>query len=456
MQKHQGIHLYINIINYNQVLLAEETQTKKVNHSIHALDTYFSSIEAYGKKLFPITFVVEKITGARLHIYITDNIAPAFLVVKAISAYAYKLCGYINTEIAKYKTLDAFQINVGVAYGKFYDFEFSTRDGFTESTTIGHAANYAAKLQAKAGTGKIAISENIYAALAPEEQTIYQKVSDPSIQKYGHICYFTAHLNKIVSPVVIKTDDMEDVKKRANSVNLTDIDYASIRKPLDFSVISTTQCKELEGIPVFADVRDFTSQFAEDDSNLEEMTQKTQQILEKMYQVSSGNGGIHVQFQGDRELSLYHNVPGRMIDGSYVAAVTCYKAAVLAAMRLVDAVKPFSASIGVGADFGRLFATRIGARGEKDNVLLGETVVNADYMEDKKAGANQVAITTEVYTGLKTEDIVLAKQFKKTDDDIFIATIGFTEYTRNLTLSRQQKNTVAGNYNKAWGDWQKI
>ena len=453
MKPHHGTHFYINIINFNKILLAEEAQKGKVNHSIHALDTFFSSIETYGKKLYPDFFVVEKITGARLHLYVTNDIAPAFQTVKTISTYAFKLCTFLNTEVAKYRTLDDFHINIGVAYGKFYDFEFTTREGVSESTTIGHAANYAAKLQVKAADNMMAISEDIYESLNPGEQTIYQKVTDPTINKYGHECYYTTHLSMINSPVIIKSDDMEDVKKIANNVNLTDIDYAGVRKPLNFRGLSTTQCKELEGIPVFADVRDFTTQFAEDDSNLEEMAQKTRDILEKMYQISSGHGGIHVQFQGDRELSLYHNVPGGMVDEVYVAPVSCYKAAVLAAMRLIDAIKPYSVHIGVGEDFGRLFATRIGARGEKDNILLGETVIQADYMEDGKAGKDQVAITSDVYLGLRVEDAVLARQFKKCDDGAFIATIGFAEYTRNLALSQQLNNTRTGNYNKAWGDF---
>lgn len=54
------------------------------------------------------------------------------------------LVSYINTDISKYKSLLDFSINVGVAYGKFYDFEFNTKEGFSELTTIGYAANYAA------------------------------------------------------------------------------------------------------------------------------------------------------------------------------------------------------------------------------------------------------------------------------------------------------------------------
>ena len=451
MHKNQGVHFYINITNFNDILLNEEAQTRRITRSVHALDTFFSSIEAYGKKLYPKTLVVEKITGARLHLYVVDDIVPAFQAVKAISAYAYKLCGFINKEIPKYRLLNDFHINVGVAYGKFYDFEFTTKEGFSESTTIGHPANYAAKLQAKVGMGKLSISEDIYSILPSGEKGLYEKVVDPTIRKYGHECYYVASLSRVLSPVVIMDEEFEEVKKRANDINLSDIDFAGVRKQLDFRNLSTTQCKELEGIPVYADVRDFTSQFAEDDSNLDVMAQKTQEILEKMYRVSSAHGGVHVQFQGDRELSLYHNVPSGISDGVYTAATQCYKAAVLAAMRLIDAVKPYSVHIGVGADFGRLFATRIGANGEKDNILLGETVLRADYMEDMKAAADQLAITAEVYNGLRSEDANLARQFRKAEDGTFIATIGFDEYTRSITLAQQQKNTSAGNYNKAWG-----
>ena len=72
-------------------------------------------------------------------------------------------------------------------------------------------------------------------------------------------------------------------------------------------------------------------------------------------------------------------------------------------------------------------------------------------MENMKAAADQLAITAEVYNGLRSEDANLARQFRKAEDGTFIATIGFDEYTRSITLAQQQKNTSAGNYNKAWG-----
>lgn len=450
MQKLTGVHFYINIVNFNSIILDEESKSGEVTHAIHALDTFFTSVESFGKKVTE-NLVVEKITGSRLHLYVVDEIQPAFQVVKAVSVYAYKLAKYLNTDIPKYKTLKDFYINVGVAYGKFYDFEFTTQEGFSELITIGYAANYAAKLQALSNWDKVSISEDIYDDLPYEEKKYFEKVDEPSIKKYNQDKYYTVHLVYLSSPIAITDSDMAAAKEYANSDNLGDIDFADLRAPLNFRNLSKTQCKKLEGIPVFADVRGFTSQFEEDDSNLEEMAEKTQQILEAMYRVSTRHGGIHVQFQGDRELSLYHNVPAQTVSGSYLPRQKCYKAAVLASMRMIDAVKPYIVHVGVGEDFGRLFATKIGARGEKDNILLGETVIRADAMEDKNAGEDQVAITAEVYNGLKGEDANLANQFKKTGN-YFIATIGYQQYLSNVSYQQQRTNTARNNYNGAWGD----
>ena len=450
MKKLSGIHFYINIANFNQIILYEESKTGEVTHAIHALDTFFTCIELFGKRVSK-KLVVEKVTGSRLHLYVVDDIVPAFQVSKAIVAYAYRLARYFKTDIPKYQSLQKFYINVGVSYGKFYDFEFVTKEGFSELTTIGYAANFAAKLQALSKLNRICISEEIYDLLPVEEQNDYEKVYDDTIEKYGQDKYFTAYIGNIVTPVDISDVDLTAAKEYANSDNLKDIEFTGVRVPLNFSNLSKTQCKKLEGIPVFADIRGFTSQFEEDDSNLDEMTRKTQDILEAMYNVSSVHGGVHVQFQGDRELSLFHNVPEHTINGKVQVERKCFKSAVLASMRMIDAVKPYKVHIGVGEDFGPLFATKIGARGEKDNILLGETVIQADYMEDNIAGEDQVAITMEVFSGLKQEDSYLASKFKRVGSS-YVSTIGYKEYLQGSSYRQQRVNTSQNKYNGAWRD----
>ena len=56
MQKKTGAHFYINIANFDDVAELEEAATQGVKHSIHELDSFFSSVEAYGLKRYPGLF----------------------------------------------------------------------------------------------------------------------------------------------------------------------------------------------------------------------------------------------------------------------------------------------------------------------------------------------------------------------------------------------------------------
>ena len=440
MVKNEGMHFYINIPNMYQVVADEEGRTGEVNHSIHALDTYFSMIENFGKKHFPQSFIIEKITGSRLHMYVTGTITEAFEVVAEVSAFAYKLTSFLNSEISKYKTLLNFQIQVGACYGKFYEFTFST-DGFEEDTTIGYAANYAAKLQGLSSKSCISIASNIYETLDEEYQKVFVTKEDKSIEKYKQKYYATVNIGKLITNVNF-TADLEETKSYANKVNLGDISFSGVRQGLDFENLSKKECKKITGIPFFADVRGFTSQFEKDDSNLEQMSEKTQDILESMYKIVKANKGIHVQFQGDREMALFHDY------GDY----HCVPDALAAALRIVDKVKEYQVSVGVGTCLGALFASKIGARGEKDNILLGSTVTQADRYEDEKAGENQIVINEKIYLELKPDRSIWANQFTKIGPDCYRTTVGYQKMMEVVSRAQLAKNTRNNNYNGAWGE----
>lgn len=437
MEKSEGIHFYVNVENFNDVVLNEEQHTGKVNHSIHALDTFFTSIEYYGKTNFPKSFVVEKITGSRLHMYVVEDIAKAYSIVQEVVKYAGQLARYLNVEISKYKTLMNFRIQTGACFGQFYNFVFK-RENADEETTIGYAANYAAKLQGLSKKGSLAISSKLYDALDKETKKLYTKIVSSKIKKYGEDCYYETRIGKLQSNL-----DNENYLKAsqdyANKVNLTNMEFRQATKPVSFDKLSKTECKELQGIPLFADVRGFTSKFDSDDANLDEMAIATQNILTTMYNKVEQNHGIHVQFQGDREVALFHNYPGH----------ECYFDAVKAGLQLIDAVKPYGVSIGVGQSFGKMFATRIGARNEKDYLLIGTVVVEADRNEDENAKPNQLVISREIYEYLKNHGASWAEIFKK-QDDYYYTTVGYNFMKNKITQKDLETSTKRQNYNGAW------
>lgn len=439
MNRLEGIHFYVNVANFNDVVMDEEIRQGKVNHSIHALDTFFSSIESFGKKNFPDTFVVEKITGSRLHMYVLNDIVESYEVVEEVVKFAGNLTKYLNNDIAKYKMLLGFKIQVGVCFGSFYNFEFK-RENADEETTIGFAANYAAKLQGLSSVGAIAISSNIFDALEDEKKAIFVKHNSSKLQKYGEDCYYEMPIVKL-SGKIDHTESLAKSREYANQINLTDMVFRKPTKSVTFDDLSKKECKEVEGIPLFADIRDFTSQFDNDDMNLEEMAIKTQNILTTMYNQVEQNKGIHVQFQGDREFALFHNY----------SEYECYLDAVKAGLKMIDAVKAYGVNIGVGQSFGKMFAAKIGARGEKDYLLIGTTVIEADRNEDENAKANQLVISNDIYDALKRINSKWTNIFTKAEG-YYYTTSGYNDLANLIAQEQLRSNNRNNNYNGAWGE----
>ena len=439
MKKKKGIHFYINVSNFNDIVEDEERRGG-VNHSIHALDTLFTLTEQFGKRNYPDVFVIEKITGARLHMYLYGEPDDTYEMAASVISYAFEIAEFMGSDIGKYKTLLQFEIQAGVAAGSFYEYIFN-KEEYEEMTTIGFACNYAAKLQGLTNSGHITVSEDVYNSISDAyERSAFVRRTSPSITKYKQSCYYEAKIAGLKRRVLLTERSREQIRNYANQRNLTGMKFPNVTQSLSLEKLSSANGRRIEGIPVFADVRDFTSQFKPDDSNLEKMAEKTRQILEKLYTTTVGKGGVHVQFQGDREFVLFHNVGEQK----------CFKEAVLGGMRMIDAVKPYSVHIGVGEAFGKMYAVKIGARGEKDKLIIGRTVNEADRMEDEKAAEDQLAISTEVYEGLRIQDSYLAKQFRP-EGNVYITCMGFSEYTDRLKFAKHTSETKGHGYNGAWG-----
>ena len=106
--------------------------------------------------------------------------------------------------------------------------------------------------------------------------------------------------------------------------------------------------------------------------------------------------------------------------------------------------------LGAGADYGKMYAAKIGARGERDNILVGETVINSDRLEDEKAGENEIAISSGIYQELKNMNSNLVSFFKKKAGGEYVATIGFKEFLRESANLKHIKDTNNHSYNGAW------
>lgn len=237
--------------------------------------------------------------------------------------------------------------------------------------------------------------------------------------------------------------DLENAKDYAKRVNLTEMRASEVRKLVNFESITKKEYKKVQGIPLYADVRDFTRQFNADGSNLEEMTERTANILKSMYTAVKKRSGVHIQFQGDREQALFHDY------GNY----SCTKDAVIAGLEIIDAIKDQGVTVGVGQAIGTVYVTKIGARGEKDNLLLGKTVNEADSNEDEKAGKNQLVISKEIYDILRKSNPILANLFRIYDVTSYYTEKGYREYLSSHEYRQQRIANSSNSYNGAWGSY---
>ena len=98
-----------------------------------------------------------------------------------------------------------------------------------------------------------------------------------------------------------------------------------------------------------------------------------------------------------------------------------------------------------------MFAAKIGARGEKDNILLGRTVGEADKNEDEYAEKNQLVLSVDLYEKLRQKDSSLSSLFKKKDCGVYYTESGYRGYLSQESHKQLKHDNAHNNYNKAWG-----
>ena len=351
---------------------------------------------------------------------------------------------------------------MGGDYGSFVDYIFEdlSKD-FEEYTSIGYPANFACKLQTIADAGEIIISKRIYDRVPSLNRTTIKPI-DSSRQnkiysKYpdlGNVAYivksserndFYNNLNEsfLFESINNKRIDYQhyfDVATAiADKTNIGDMDVIEPNK-LDFKNWNIRKSAKFNAAVVFADVRDFTRKFNSDGSNLNSMSTITKNVLGCMYSNCKKNFGVHVQFQGDREFAFF--------DGDSI------QFAVLFALRLRSEISKLcdGIEVGIGINYGQVYASQIGIESEennieKQNIMLGETIKEANKLEDECANKGEVVISNAVYNLVSSNRNIKSLFTKR--DYYWVTKSTFVDYSKLSTNSEYNKNRNQSTY-KPW------
>lgn len=469
----EGIHFYININNLNGIIKKDEKMHDDLRRVFHAIQTFIATIEKFAIEL---NIEVEKFTSSRLHFYLPCN--ENDYETKAISmlelvVFSRCLATHMST-IGKYQSLANFTIGAGADLGLFTTFEFADPDSeIEEMTTIGSPANRAAKLQSLCEDGKILVSKEIYDILPKSLHSIFYgdgRTSALLAVKYTELTAYKATINEIKPYLsekycIRETRCLNFASEIANKTNFSEINFSEAKAQIDFSFLSLANSKYSDdSVVLFSDIRGFTNKV--DNGNLSDIKQLTQTVLSGMNKAVRKHQGSHVQFQGDRESAIFNRYNDETHDFAFRA--------ILSAMKMLDMVDEINSlrptdklNIGIGCAFGNIFGTRVGLRGRKFNVIMGQTVKAADTAEDEVAGAHienastEIAITSELFDYLLTLPDKQAKFIKSNfvkrsyaGKSYYICTTRFSKYQNELdNVALKQNSTIAkNNYGiKPWG-----
>ncbi len=404
MDKTKGLHLYINVFNIGDIIKGEESKNEELKRSIHRLHTYFEGITKVANHF---DANVEKFTYGRAHIYIEqldDESDTDFNQrVLDINVALFKFSYDVFNEISKYSSYTKFKFQAGVDYGEFYKHDIDDLDEFT---TIGPVANVSAKITNFAGNKTIYITDEARKKLPKDEKEHFKLLDEDKLKeiqeklKGNPSIYSAAYTDLTVSEKVTKLMDSlkEECNKTANSLNLSDMTFEDATSKINFSRLSRKKNKQITAGILYGDLRGFTKLFNVSGNNLDNLSLVLKEVYKEFDAAIEEKDGVRVQFQGDRIVAIFNS----FTDEPQLDIIRMFEAALILKNKINAISDTYSEElgnkklkIGIGLCYGEYYATRLGLRSYKDNIVLGFTAAKGDKAEDEHADDQEIAVTKE-------------------------------------------------------------
>lgn len=357
-----GVHLYLDPVNLQQHLDEAGEDKEKLRKLLRHLHVYqrvltFLLYEMDG---------AEKIhfQGARLHAIFykpydtTDVKDPPLKRLAAANQFVSQA-----KELSKLVTAETgftFNLEAGIEAGDTIA-TVNGRGGSRELLFVGEAANAAAKvLTGKTGT------------------------------RYGPSA--TPLVASLPAPEALPEWWEKSVQEECSKFPISHFDLFEPKERIDFERLGVRTAK-LDAVSFFADLSGFTKLVAEA-ADKRDLLRCLHAVRAEMHQVVRADyDGDHIQYQGDRIQGLFYDAAAssRYVSKSFEAA-----AAMQSVMKVCQEMLPTLAEVGmtVGIDHGRVLVTYLGLKGNRDIVVLGESVPAASALQDgAKPGQTKVSKT---------------------------------------------------------------
>ncbi|MBZ5489890.1 MAG: hypothetical protein LAO76_03045 [Acidobacteriia bacterium] len=403
-----GAHVYIDVPNFADLatMAAEGEEYRRVIQALHIYEREVARI-VEGQDIFDGVRI--HFQGAKLHALFfrpIDNsaeIAARAVLLQMVLRYFVR-CVF-NPEFPKLP-------NLSVSGGGDIGYAIGTKNGHRgdrELLFLGAPANYAAKILT--GTDGIRVTKTIYEALPDTLQPYFTEVEDSrlSVTVYEMGAVSTEEMDALLVEHGInwdRTASLQRLKDDKAMYPLNQIEYSDAEVLIDIDALGITNNKRVLAASVFGDVSGFTAYI---DKAVGENSGKTalrvlHAIRKEMASIVKHDfSGLRVQFQGDRVQALFHLPQGdekRIVARAVDTAVALHSAMELVIKTLLPEAKDLG--MAVGSSIGTTLVSKLGTRGHRDRICIGEAVEDAATFQESSAGG-EIAIPSHFHKHLEEE-----------------------------------------------------
>lgn len=395
----EGAHVYIELAGVPKLFddIGTLTERKRLMQAVHIFQR-------------EIDRILDAVGATHIHFQASRGHALAYLPINQIDEHA-------KSAVLAQLIADRFERVLRDAYPQFASLRvisgsdrglaIGTRNGTAgdrELLFIGSPANQAAKLLPH-GTAR-RLTDNVYDNLAP---SLAEQVTADDLGAYSLARPSTAEFEAILEEFEIDWSEEESRERVADDKRqfpLSEIEFSGAQVKIDFDDLSIRNSKSVLAATSYGDVSGFTAfvEAAENEQQQSEALQAFHVIRREQAQViKTDYDAVRVQYQGDRVQGLTH-LPE---DDDTAIARSSVEMAIGLQSSFEGPLKealPQIADLGlaVGVGLGDTVATKLGPRGHRDRICLGEAVSRAEQNEER-VGKGEIGIDKATYDLLEDE-----------------------------------------------------
>ncbi len=393
-----GAHAYIDVANFSSITALGDTEDS-LKALVKALHIYQRGLAWIVETVFDGVRV--HFQGARLHLLFYRPVDDA----AAITAKAVLLSLTVR-DFVRYVFNPAFPefVNLAVCAGIDVGDVIGTQNGMRgdrELLFVGAAANEAAKIL----DSGLRLTSRVYEQLSAQLQG-YCELADADRGIYRLTGVGKGDLDNLLEDhdIAWNRKTAEDrVAADIEQFEINEITFSSAIEPIDFETLSIKRNKKALAASLYADVTGFTAYVAA--AQTEEAKLKALEAFHVMRSeftrvATHDMEGVRVQFQGDRMQVLVHLPDGNAQEIARNAtdlAIWLQSAMEMVVRKVVPGTE--SLHIAVGVAIGEIVATKLGARGQRDRIVIGTSVLEAAGNEERTE-ARQIGISKAIYDQL--------------------------------------------------------